>query len=563
MKHRIILVSFILFMGLANSLFGQKEIVTSSKIDKVIVYLTNAQIERSASVNLPAGTSEIVVSGLSQYLDPNSLRVSGKGSFVILSQQVQIKYPEPKNTAEDAIPAPILKKINALSDSIESIAYDIMENQSRKEVFQAEKSLLQSNRVISGSDTLPELKEGLNFYRTKMIEINAELLKITKREKLLYKQKNEMEARLVALRNYSASYETEVVPELAKSEIRFQVMTDKAVPNAIIEFTYLTSGVTWEPFYELKVEEVSKPVQLILKANVAQQTGENWEKAKLVFSTGKPSVYKVLPNLLAWYLTYYMPPTAYSQNMYSNVRTAQTTEKKESAPRTIDASSVSDNEVMKDAQYSYEWTQTTQNLLFAEYEVSLPYTIPSDGKKQTIALMSANLTANYKFLAIPKMDKDVFSTAYLQGWEKLSLVQGRANIIYQNSIISQTYINPSTAIDTLVVSLGVDKRVVVDRKKISDKSKDKIVGNTRERSIYIEITVKNQNQTEVSLVLKDQIPITEVPEIKVIPDEMKEAIYDENTGELLWNLTLKPNETKKVSFRYTIRFDKTKSLLSE
>lgn len=549
---------------MANSLFAQKEITATSKIDKVVVYLTNAQIERSSTVNLPAGTSEIVVSGLSQYLDPNSLRVSGKGSFVILSQQVQIKYPEPKVNEDDPIPAPILKKISALTDSIEDISYDIVENQNRKEVYQYEKSLLQSNRTISGSDTLTELREGLSFFRTKMMEINTELLKINKHEKTLVKQKSEMEARLRALQNYSSGIETNEVPQLPESVIRFQVMAEKPVPNANIEFTYLTAAVSWEPFYELKVDEVSKPVQLILKANVAQQTGENWEKAKLVFSTGKPSVYKVLPVLNAWYLSYYMPPTVYSQNVYSNVRTKEETDKK-SAPRTATTDACFSNQgvAVEDAGYSYQWTQTNQNLLFAEYEVNLPYTIPSDGKKQTVALMSATLNANYKFLAIPKLDKDVFSTAYLQGWEKLSLVQGRANIIYQNSIISQTYINPTMATDTLIVSLGVDKRVVVDRKKISDKSKDKVVGNTRERSIYIEITVKNQNQTEVSLVLKDQIPITTDTEIKILPEEMKDAIYDENSGELLWNLSLKPNEVKKVSFRYTIKFDKTKNLLSE
>ncbi len=546
---------------MANSLFAQKEINATSKIDRVVVYLTNAQIERSTTVNLPAGTTDVVVSGLSQYLDPNSLRVSGKGSFVILSQQVQIKYPEPKVNEDEVIPAPILKKIAALTDSIESLTYDIQENQNRKEVYQYEKSLLQSNKTISGSDTLTELREGLNFFRTKMMEINSELLKINKREKVLYKQKTEMEARLVALQNYSSGIEPNDVPQLPESVIRFQIMSEKPIVGASIEFTYLTSAVSWEPFYELKVDEVSKPVQLILKANVAQQTGENWEKAKLVFSTGKPSVYKVLPVLNAWYLSYYMPQTVYTQNMSTTVRTKEDAEYKK--PRSAKGESASEGITMDDAQYSYQYTQTNQNLLFAEYEVNLPYTIPSDGKKQTVALMSATLNANYKFLAIPKLDKDVFSTAYLQGWEKLSLVQGRANIIYQNSIISQTYINPSMATDTLIVSLGVDKRVVVDRKKISDKSKDKIVGNTRERSIYIEITVKNQNQTEVALLLKDQIPITTMPEIKVLPEEMKDAIYDENTGELQWNLTLKPNEVKKVSFRYTVKFDKTKNLLSE
>ena len=84
-------------------------------------------------------------------------------------------------------------------------------------------------------------------------------------------------------------------------------MADNAVTDAQVEVSYITSAVSWTPFYELKVDEVSKPVQLVMKANLIQSTGENWEKAKLTFSTGKPAVYKVIPILSVWYLNYYTP----------------------------------------------------------------------------------------------------------------------------------------------------------------------------------------------------------------------------------------------------------------
>ena len=177
--------------------------------------------------------------------------------------------------------------------------------------------------------------------------------------------------------------------------------------------------------------------------------------------------------------------------------------------------------------------------------------------------MNEPLTATYKFLSVPKMDKDVFLTAYLMGWEKLNLVPGEANIVYQNSIISKTYINTGGTVDTLIVSLGVDKRVVVDRKKISDKSKDKVIGSTRERTVHFEITVKNQNQSEIAFVLKDQVPVTQTEDIKIIVEEISGAKYDELTGELVWNLKLKPNETKKLDLRYTIKHDKDKTVICE
>lgn len=536
-------------------LHAQKEINASSKIDKIVVYLSNAQIERTASVNVPSGSSEIVIGGLSQYLDPNSIRLSGKGGFIIMSHQLLLKYPEPNENKSEDLPPAVVRRISLLTDSIENVTYSIQENQLRREVFQNEKNMLQNSKAISGADTLTSLRDGLNFYRNKMIEINSELLKISRREKSLLKEKSEMEVRLQALRNYSSGVETNKPKVLPTYELRIQTMSDKLVPNAKIDFSYLVSNVSWEPYYELKIDEIAKPVELTLKANVAQNTGEEWDKVKLIFSTGKPAVYKVLPRLNVWYLSYFMPRVAQTSNIYQET---QSRSEKASAGVVM-----KDEEMSLDAMSSAAYVQTNQNLLFAEYEANIPYTIPTNGKKQTISLVQSNLNASYKYLAIPKMDKDVFLTAYLQGWEKLSLIQGRANVIFQNSIISQTYINPHAVMDTLIVSLGVDKRVAVDRKKISDKSKDKIVGNTRERAIHMEISVKNQNQSEVSVLLKDQIPVSNIQDIKVIVEEISGAKYDENTGELTWEMTLKPNETKRVSFRYVLKFDKNKNLLSE
>jgi hypothetical protein len=112
-----VFIATLLFIFVATTINAQKEIKTSSKISKVIVYRSGAQIFRKVDVNLPAGTSKIIISGLSSRLNPNSLRVSGKGNFVILEQQSEIKYPEPPEVKESVIPQHILNKIKAYTDS--------------------------------------------------------------------------------------------------------------------------------------------------------------------------------------------------------------------------------------------------------------------------------------------------------------------------------------------------------------------------------------------------------------------------------------------------------------
>ena len=557
MKNLLIAICFFSSaFCITTGLFAQKEINPQSKIDKITVFLNDAQIERSATFNLPSGNSEIILSGISQYIDVNSLRVSGKGSFVIMSQEVQIKYPEPEQTPKEAIPSHILKGINNLKDSLELLAFEIQENNSKKEVLTTEKNYLQTSAAIAKADTITELRDGLEYFRTRMYDINQEWIKMLKNERLLLKKKTAMEERLTKLNNYSNGITPKEVNETPEGVISIQVMADKAVTSAQIDVIYITSSVSWVPFYELKVEDISKPVQLVMKANLIQTTGENWEKAKLTFSTGKPAVYKVLPVLYPWYLNYYYPQRV-TATMAGAPAVAVDSE------RSKNEKVKEDDGALADAYNANYYTQLSQSLISAEYIVSIPYNVPSDGKVHAITLMNEPLDATYKFLSIPKIDKDVFLTAYLRGWEKLNLVQGEANIIYQNSIISKTYINAAAASDTLIVSLGVDKRVVVDRKKISDKSKDKIIGSTRERTVSFEITVKNQNQTDIAFILKDQVPLTQTEDIKISVDEISGAKYDELTGEVEWNLKLKPNEVKKLTFKYTLKYDKNKTVLSE
>ncbi len=557
------LFGILMFTLASMGLHAQKEIKTNSKISKVIVYRSGAQIFRKADVNIPAGTSQIIISGLSSRLNPNSLRVSGKGNFVILEQQSEIKYPEPEEVKESAIPRHILNKIKAYNDSLELIQYDIDENNSKRDLLLVEKNLIQSSKAITGTDTITELKEATQFYRTRMTEINNEWMKFKKREKMLSKIQQGYQQKLAELNDYTnrTSPVADPVNKKPESIITITVTADAPVLNASINFSYLCQPAGWNPVYELKVDEVSKPVQLTMKALVTQNTDEDWSKVNLTLSTGTPMTNKTLPVINPWIVTYYArQAAAYGYDNFAAPVSATT---KESKKATKADKSVSMDEEYSEAGYAENYVAQTTNVINTEYEINLPYEIPSDAKPHTISILKENLTGIYKYIAIPKIDKEAFLTAALVGWEKLNLIPANANIIFENSIIGSTFIDPTTANDTLTVSLGADKRVFVDRKKLSDKTKDKIVGGIRKRNITIEITVKNQNSLPVELKLKDQFPISNNADIKVITGEIKDAEVDPNTGIIEWNFNLKPNESRKVTFSYEISWDKSKPLLTE
>ena len=538
----------------------EKSIIISSKIEKVTIYRNAAQIFRKSEINLPAGNSKLVIKGLSSKLDPNSIKFSGKGNFIILEHQSEIIYPEPEENKTVEIPQHILSKIKIYNDSLELIQFAIEENNAKRELLIVESNLLKNSRAVTSVDTITELKEVLNFYRAKMTNINEEWFKVKKVEKILNKIQKSLQEKVADLNDYKNKVDPKTIKQKPETFITITVFAEKPVINGDINFSYTANAANWTPIYELKIDDISKPVQLTMKASITQNTDENWDKVKLTLSTGTPNANKIIPIILPWYITYYMRPNQTNFQMYSNIATPVAGVSDE-VSKTKGARNK--EETGKPISQAYEYVEKNTNVLNTEYNINLQYEIPSDNKPHNIMIFNESLSGSYKYISIPKIDKEAFLTAALTGWEKLDLIPAKANIFFENSNIGQTYINPLTSEDTLLISLGTDKRVFVDRKKLSDKSKDKILGSTRERTITIEITVKNQNQSNITMLLKDQFPISPNTDIKIETQEVKDAEVNKDTGIIEWNLVLKPNETKKVSFTYTIKSDKNKPLIYE
>ena len=77
-----------------------------------------------------------------------------------------------------------------------------------------------------------------------------------------------------------------------------------------------------------------------------------------------------------------------------------------------------------------DYITVADNELNVIFDIDLPYDVPTNGKAQTAVLKEQEVLADYKFYAVPKLDKDVFLLAKIAGWEKLNLLPGEANIIF-------------------------------------------------------------------------------------------------------------------------------------
>ena len=206
---------------------------------------------------------------------------------------------------------------------------------------------------------------------------------------------------------------------------------------------------------------------------------------------------------------------------------------------------------------------TTERVTTVEFKIELPYTIPSDGKQHIVQIADHALEASYEYYTVPKMDKDVFLTAQATNWEDFYLLSGEANFFFEGTYLGKSFLDVQVAEDTLDISLGRDKDIVVTRTKLKTFSKKQLLGKNRIDSRSFEIEVKNKKKQRVNITLQDQFPLSVRSEIEVFDREYEGATLDEKTGILNWNMTLNPGEIKKINFNYAVKYPKKKRLVLE
>ena len=158
------------------------------------------------------------------------------------------------------------------------------------------------------------------------------------------------------------------------------------------------------------------------------------------------------------------------------------------------------------------------------------------------------------------MDKEAFLLAEIADYSKYNLLQGEANIIFEGMYVGKTMISPNQTADTLKLSMGRDKKIVISRDKVADKSGTKFLSSYKEQTFTYDITIKNNKKESIQIALKDQFPISTDKEITIELLENGKAKVNSETGLLEWDLKLAPNEAKKIRISYKVKYPKDKTI---
>jgi len=560
--QKILTVFILSVSGILNA---QDTTRADAEITNATVYFGyGAELTHQSKVKLGSNTKIIVIDKLGTNIDLASLQISCPEDVALLSHRFSVFMP----------PQPVWVKppqAYLMEDSIETIREEITRVESlviiEQEVLNKTGILIETTISTSGNKTVTsaEVLKLVDYYNDKIEKARTKIYNHQQVKNKLAKKITEIQKRIATLKP--------VEQQTAKpyGQLFLQVFT-KRIGEIPVSVSYYTQSAGWVPVYDIRVNSKTNKVKLIYKASLTQTSGVDWKKTKLTLSTGTPNFGVAAPVLSPWFLQLYVPELYKAlqgkvagvglmgntiQSMNDERRLSEvvaqgygTVEKPAFKLDSIDPSTLN------------MYTTLNEGQLNTNFEIELPYDIDSDGKMNSIAIKEEEIVCTLKNYAVPRIDKESYLMAEVADWQNLDLLPGDANIIMDETYIGKSIIDPNSIADTLNLSLGRDKRVIVKRSVVKELSSLKTSGNSSKQNFTYEIVVKNNKQTEINLLLKDQYPLSNIKEVEVSLENNGDAIVNTETGVLTWKLNLKPGESKKVRFSYSVKYPKDKKIVN-
>lgn len=611
----------------------------TASINKVTVFTNGAQVERSKSVVLVPGEQVVTFTGFSPYMDKKSLQVKAKGHLTILGVSERTAHPDS---------AAQVKKLRAAEDDVKAVEHRIQQTKDEQEMLTAQLDLIKTNCSVAGrtvATPLANIKE-LNAYYAQQV------LSVKKRSQELEEQLQNLNEELKRRQDTCDS----IAKLKLKSVTEIDVKVDsKQAGRAVFDITYYVKNAGWFPSYDVRSNSINEPLQLSYKANIYQNTKEEWKNVPVTLSSANPNRSNVAPQLKTYWLDYGLSAPTYNiDNDGSNVVSGKIVSADDGDPmigatvivKGTNLGTVSDI----DGNYSIVLPQNSRKLTFSyvgyvsqthtvepgstlnirlkedqaslqevvvvgygvskkgrrsnskgevlkakeripeaagiaveeelneseviavnqqqaqfgyEFDIKQLLTLPDGGKTTTTEIARHQLPASYEYRGIPKIDKESFLVADATDWQKLNLMEGEANVYFDNSFVGKSILDPNVSSDTLHFSMGRDQSIRVQRTKVSESSTRRFFGSNQEQTLKWRITVKNNRQESVNITVFDQAPISRNTSIEVIMEELSDGQFDKKTGIIKWPLQLKPGEQRDLILQYKVKYPKNRRLTIE
>ena len=506
----------------------EKAMVTKTRVTEVQVYRRSATITRCGEVSLAAGKNIIYVAGMTDSADRDSFRLK----FLENIKAINIQVVGTENVKED-----VKKESEQIQKKMDEVGYRIETTE-----YMIELRKQNSNFFSRTNITIEEQEKVMNALPEQMLA--------------LHRQLDELRAEKDKLREeYDKAVKEEDKP-IIMAEIF--AASEGTVPFIL---QYQDDNCWWNPKYEIHYSSDRDPLEVDMKAQIRQSSGEDWKQVKVTLYTGNPSVSSDLPVMKSVQLSLIEPPKARVRAKGAGMMgmRAMADECCEDACATEAAGAMMMGAAMNMQTIMMDTAESVEEETMTAYVLPNARDILSDAEGNIAELRNFSVKASYHVLSIPSVDNSSYLTAEIVASE-WPLPPADAAGYLRDTYAGEGYVDADSDTDLLTLSLGKDERLTVIRTESPKKTQDTFLKGTKKQTCKAEIKLVNTSSDTVSVLLKDQLPVSTDKAITVEPVQLSDASLDEETGELKWELKAEPDKTVVFNVEYTISWPKEKKL---
>lgn len=617
-------VLILIIIHLSTMIYAETPKEVTSEIKNVTVYQQGAQITREGNLTIPKGKSTLIFQGLPEKITPSSIQVSATNNVMIISVVHNIDYLNKSLTGKNL--NDLYKKQLSLTDSIKvlnnlknvyaqekamilansSISGDNGVNINDLEqaaVFFRKRLTEIENATHKMDKSITDLKDLLVRISKQLLELNSKNDLPTSQIKVVVSSEVETKSQLkltyfIPDASWTPAYDIRITETNKPLNFFYKAKvtqnTDENWENVKLTLStgnpslsnnkpeltayYLTFDNYYRNVSPYNITE-KKPLNGVVSGKITDaETGEPLIGTNVVVKgTNKGVVTDINGNYsielpegnksLVFSFIGYVPQEVVANSAILNITMNQD---KVSLDEVVvigygvsgdDYQSPMSGRVVKKKEQIPIAIEKRQ--LTTEFQIDIPYSVPSDNQPYDVNMVEYEIDATYEYYAVPKLSNNAFLIAKIPNWINYNFLSGTTYIFFKGIYQGESFIDLDTASDTLSISVGRDKDLIISRDIQKDYVSKGIAGTSRKEQKAWTVSIKNNKSIAVNISIEDQYPVSKVDDIKVDLLEYSGAKKDESTGKLTWNLLLNPSEKRTLDLKYSVRYPANRSVLIE
>jgi uncharacterized protein (TIGR02231 family) len=534
--------------GGASALFLKAAPATST-ISAVTVYTDRAVVTRTATVELPGGTTELVFPNLPQALNERSLQVSGRGTAQALILDVSSKQ-----TFVDFTPN---ARVKELEDQLKGLGKQVRGLDDRGNLLNTQQAMLDRMETALFAPPARDVpRPDFNQFTNSLAFLTEQKARLVTERAALDEQREELQNKINTVQQQ--------LNELRGSGGRaFKTVTVRvSAPQAgslDVALSYTVPGASWSPSYDARVLSTERAVALGYFGIVRQSTGEDWKDVALTLSTARPGLGGAAPVLAVWNVDVFNPILLRQAEMNER-RRDNFAAKSVMAPAAVGGANMqtltSDAPAPEEKDAEMATATMEAGATSASFKIASSASVPSDNSPQKVPITAVKLAANPEYLTVPKRLATAYLTAKVYNNSEFPLLAGTMNVFLDGTFVATSAVRTVMSGEKFDLALGADEGISVKHKRVNKFTEDTGLTNSGKRITYeYLLTIQNNKRTTERVIVADQVPLSRNEKIVVrqlAPDAREVKPTDEGT--LKWTLDLKPGEKHELTVKFSVEY---------